>query len=223
MKLCSQLSLLLPFQKSSEPESPLALVPIKTVVNSIAYSNNAQYARQWQQETESKSGIVYSSKIPDTPMLTFLKQDIIKRPMKEPKKLHLRKKTTRDIKAPDGLYLWRTIATARPWVKMLKRPRSKQRKWKKKTIDRLSYSNPVYVLNSQKPKHPSKRRRLQPRLYKLSRIASAMSETVDAVLALIVPGHEASIKRRKEDRIPLDQSLLMFSVASGIVAAILSI
>ena len=50
-----------------------------------------------------------------------------------------------------------------------------------------------------------------------------MSETVDAVLALIVPGHEASTNKKKKDRIPLDQSLIMFSVAAGIVAAILSI
>jgi hypothetical protein len=159
-------------------------------------------------------------------MVTFLKHDIIKRPIKEPNKLHYRQKTTRDTKAPDGLYLWRTIAAkTRPWLEMLKRPRSKERKWKKQTIDRLSYSNPVYVLNPQK--RPSKRRRLQPRLYKVARIASVMSETVDAVLALIVPGHEAStnsrIPTRKEDRIPLDQSLIMFSVAAGIVAAILSI
>ena len=88
-------------------------------------------------------------------------------------------------------------------------------------IERLSYSN--LILNPQKQKSLFRRPRVQPRLYKLSRIASAMSETVDAVLALIVPGHEASIKRRKEDRIPLDQSLIMFSVAAGIVAAILSI
>ena len=50
-----------------------------------------------------------------------------------------------------------------------------------------------------------------------------MSETVDAVLALIVPGHEASTNKKKKDRIPLDQSLIMFSVVTGIVAAILSI
>ena len=102
-------------------------------------------------------------------------------------------------------------------------PRRKQSKRGVSTIDRLAYSNPVYISNTKKQKQLSKRPRLQPRLYKIARIAYAMSETVDAVLALIVPGHEASTKRRKEDRIPLDQSLLMFSVAAGIVAAILSI
>jgi hypothetical protein len=58
LKLCSQLIV---FQKSSEAESPTALVPIKTAVD--------QYARQWQQEVNSKSEIDNSSKIPDTPMV----------------------------------------------------------------------------------------------------------------------------------------------------------
>ena len=68
-----------------------------------------------------------------------------------------------------------------------------------------------------------KRKKVQPRLDKLVRIASGVPETVDAVLALLVPDHEASAKRRREDRIPLNQTLIAFSLASGIVAAILSI
>ena len=155
-------------------------------------------------------------------MVTFLNHDITKGPIKEPNKLHLRKKTTREVKTPDGLYLWRTIATTRPWRRMLKMPRIKQSKRGVSTIDRLAYSNPVYISNTKQQKQLSKRPRLQPRLYKIARIASAMSETVDAVLALIVPGHEASTNKKKKGRIPLDQSLIMFSVAAGIVAAILS-
>ena len=81
-------------------------------------------------------------------------------------------------------------------------------------------SSPEFVPN---PPKRQKRKRLQLRLDKLDRIASGVSDTVDAVLALLVPGHEASAKRKREDRIPLDQTLIAFSVASGIVAAILSI
>ena len=85
---------------------------------------------------------------------------------------------------------------------------------------RLSHDHPEFVAN--RPNR-QKRKRFQLRLDKLDRIASGLSETVDAVLALLVPGHEAAAKRRREDRIPLDQTLIAFSLASGIVAAILSI
>ena len=47
-----------------------------------------------------------------------------------------------------------------------------------------------------------------------------MGETVDAVLALLVPGNEASAKRRREDKIPLDQTVIAFALASAIVVDI---
>ena len=141
------------FQKSSKPENLLALVPKKTVLNSIEYSNHAQYAIQWKEHTNSKSEIVYSSEIPDPTIITFSKHNIIQRPIKEPNKLHLRKKTTREIKVPEGLPITlRKITTTTPRVKMLKMPRRKQNKRQRATIDTLSYRNPVYVLNPQKQK-----------------------------------------------------------------------
>ena len=62
---------------------------------------------------------------------------------------------------------------------------------------RLSHDHPEFVAN--RPNR-QKRKRFQLRLDKLDRIASGLSETVDAVLALLVPGNEATAKRRKEQR-----------------------
>ena len=108
---------------------------------------------------------------------------------------------------------WRKIPTGKIIQKLKLRPR----RIKHQNMDRLSYSRTEFVENQQK------RKRFQLRLDKLDRIASGVSKTVDALLALLVPGHEASAKRRRTDRIPLDQTLIAFSLASGIVAAILSI
>ena len=108
----------------------------------------------------------------------------------------------------------------RPRTKLLQRPRKRiiKRPWEKPKRLRENLKKMPRLSKLQPPKQ-----RLRFNTNKVKRIASAVSETVDAVFALIVPGHEAAMNRRKDDRIPLDRSLIAFSVASGIVAAILSI
>ena len=55
------------------------------------------------------------------------------------------------------------------------------------------------------------------------RVAESAGETLDAVLALVVPGHEAAMRRRRDrNRLNLDDSIMTLAISSGIMAAILA-
>ena len=54
------------------------------------------------------------------------------------------------------------------------------------------------------------------------RVIDSVGETIDAVLSLIVPGHETAMQRRREDKLSLDHSILTLAVSSVIMAAILA-
>ena len=56
------------------------------------------------------------------------------------------------------------------------------------------------------------------------RVADSAGETLDAVLALVVPGHEVAMRRRdrKRNRLSLDDSIMTLAISSGIMAAILA-
>ena len=61
----------------------------------------------------------------------------------------------------------------------------------------------------------------------IRRVKDSAGETLDAVLALVVPGHEAGMRRRRNKKqrqsmISLDDSILTFAISSGIIAAILA-
>lgn len=60
----------------------------------------------------------------------------------------------------------------------------------------------------------------------VQRVADSAGETLDAVLALMVPGHEAAMKRRRDgarNRLSLDDSIMTLAISSGIMAAILAL
>ena len=60
----------------------------------------------------------------------------------------------------------------------------------------------------------------------MRRVADSAGETLDAVLALMVPGHEAAMKRRRDggrNRLSLDDSIMTLVISSSIMAAILAL
>ena len=57
----------------------------------------------------------------------------------------------------------------------------------------------------------------------IRRVADSAGETLDAVLALVVPGHQAAMRRRRDrNRLSLDDSIMTLAISSGIMAAILA-
>ena len=215
------------------PDDPLPFILLDSGIDSIEHYNQDQYTRQWEEDIgsaeqkesfnnhfimeEDDHNIKETFEIIETfPYLTtttVIETDTIhsKRKNTRTKPVNFKRKKSRKAKKRKRRKPLRK--------KIIKRFKARPAVIRARNVERLRSPKTIGIKNLQKPRRP----RFQLRLDKVARIASAMTETVDAVLALTIPGHEEHIKKRKDERLPLDQSLVLFSVTSGIVAAILSL
>ena len=123
--------------------------------------------------------------------------------------------------------------------KVVRRPlRPPKRKQHKKFINKVKKPLRGPVNNNKKKRRIQKKRKKGPPPKKkepssltlklqmpksIRRVADSAGETLDAVLALVVPGHQAAMRRRRDrNRLSLDDSIMTLAISSGIMAAILA-
>lgn len=132
-----------------------------------------------------------------------------------------RKKNFHKVKKPIG----------RPFNIPIKSTQNKMIRKVKKPIRKppQNYKKKRRIPNKRKRVPPPKKKGFQKIKLELKmpksvrRVADSAGETLDAVLALLVPGHEAAMRRRRDrSRMSLDDSIMTLAVSSGIMAAILA-